>query len=490
MPAGRFDRSTRRRPTVLTLLWLHRDLRLEDNPALEAALAQGAVLPVYIHDEAAAGAWVLGGASRWWLHGSLESLGARLAARGNRLILRRGASAAVLGQLLEQTGAQAVAWNRRFEPWARALSDRVARDLARRGVPTRVSNGALLIEPEALATQKGEPFRVFTPFWRALRARLQVPAPRPLLSALAGPARYPASEALAGWQLRPARPDWAAGLREAWTPGEPAALARLAQFADRAAFDYAQSRDLPGTAGTSRLSPHLHFGEIGPRQIWRALARCADPMPKAVETFLAEIAWREFSYHLLFHFPTLPEAPLRPEFAAFAWEPEGGALRAWQQGRTGYPIVDAGLRELWHTGWMHNRVRMIAASFLVKDLLLPWGLGARWFWDTLVDADLASNSASWQWVAGCGADAAPFFRVFNPALQGAKFDADGAYVRRWVPELRGLPTARLHAPWLARPIELAAAGVELGRSYPPPLVDHAFARQRALRAFQEIRHPG
>ena len=251
-------------------------------------------------------------------------------------------------------------------------------------------------------------------------------------------------------------------------------------------------RNLPGVAGTSRLSPHLHFGEVGPRQVWRALTGAAiaatgNPMPAGVETYLSEIAWREFSYHLLFHFPTLPDAPLRSEFARFAWRVDPAGLRAWRRGQTGYPIVDAGMRELWATGWMHNRVRMIVASFLIKDLLLDWRQGEAWFWDTLVDADLASNAASWQWVAGSGADAAPYFRVFNPALQGAKFDPDGAYVRRWIPEIAKLPNALIHAPWTASPLELASTGIQLGRTYPRPIVDHGMARVRALDAFKRLK---
>jgi deoxyribodipyrimidine photo-lyase len=478
---------------LLTLLWFNRDLRLADNPALDAAVARGPVLPFFVLDDADAGAWAPGGASRWWLHGALESLDAGLRDRGARLVLRRGPAGEVIDALLAQTGADAVYWNRRYEPWAIARTEKIKASLRSRGIAARSFNAGLLAEPGQLVTLKGEPYRVFTPFWRALQAQggfdAQVPAP----ARIHAPALQVASDPLSQWQLRPGRPDWAGGLRAHWQPGEAPAQARLAAFARGAVQDYAEQRNLPGTAGTSRLSPHLHFGEIGPRQVWRAVhagVQQADPdapLGGGAAAYLAEIAWREFSWHLLFHFPRMPQEPLRAEFAGFPWDEDPAALRAWQGGRTGYPIVDAGLRELWHTGWMHNRVRMIVASFLVKDLLLDWRAGAAWFWDTLVDADLASNSASWQWVAGCGADAAPYFRVFNPALQGAKFDPSGAYVRRWVPELARLPDAALHAPWEARPVDLAAAGIVLGRDYPAPLVDHARARQRALWAFEQIR---
>jgi deoxyribodipyrimidine photo-lyase len=479
---------------LLTLLWFSRDLRLADNPALEAALARGAVLPFFVLDDAEAGPWAPGGASRWWLHGALEALDRDLRARGSRLVLRRGHSQQVIAELLAQSSADAVYWNRRYEPWARARSEARKRELQAQGIEACSFNASLLHEPERLRTGQGGPYRVFTPFWKALRAQVSVERLAPAPDRLPGPAQWPASETLGDWALRPTRPDWAGGLDSTWTPGEAGAQERLRQFAGARARDYAQQRNLPARAGTSRLSPHLHFGEIGPRQVWAALSRRArsapEDLPEGVESYLSEIAWREFSYHLLHHFPQLPQEPLRPAFARFPWEDDPAGLRAWQQGRTGYPIVDAGLRELWHTGWMHNRVRMIAASFLVKDLLLPWQAGAAWFWDTLVDADLASNSASWQWVAGCGADAAPYFRVFNPSLQGAKFDPQGEYVRRWVPELARLPDARIHAPWAASAGDLHAAGLRLGQDYPAPRVDHGAARQRALRALQQAQDTG
>ena len=477
---------------MTTLLWFRRDLRLTDNPALESALERGGpIVCAYVQDDADAGDWAPGGASRWWLAASLEALGQDLVKRGNRLILRAGPAQIEIPKLVAETKADAVFWNRRYEPWATKRDEKIKSALKATGVTAQSFNASLLKEPWELATQKGEPYRVFTPFWKALRTSGDRGVPAPAQGKIARPHAYPASDDLNAWTLRPTAPDWAAGLRDAWTPGEAGAYDRLDDFIDGAVFAYREGRDRPGIAGTSRLSPHLHFGEIGPRQIWqsitaKSMAQTGHPMAQDVETYLSEIAWREFSYHLLYHFPRLPEHPLRETFADFAWRRDAKGLRAWQRGLTGYPIVDAGMRELWATGWMHNRVRMIAASFLIKDLLLPWRTGEDWFWDTLVDADLASNAASWQWVAGCGADAAPYFRIFNPTLQGEKFDPDGRYVRHWIPEIAKLPDKLIHAPWKATPLELAEAGVRLGRDYPHPIVDHASARERALAAYRTL----
>ena len=478
---------------MTTLLWFRSDLRLSDNPALAAALAHGGpIVPLYILDDEDAGRWRSGGASRWWLHHSLQALAADLAKRGSHLILRRGPAERELDRVASEVGARTVVWNRRYEPWAVSRDERLKVALKGRGIAARSFNAGLLCEPWEVVNGKSEPYRVFTPFWRALRAGLALPAPSEAPRHIPAPQVWPAGEALGDWDLTPSRPDWAGGLRETWTPGESGAQERLDAFAGRASLDYGEARNLPGREGTSRLSPHLHFGEIGPRQVWRALTAAAfaetgDLTPSGVEVFLSEIAWREFSHHLLFHAPALPEQPLRSEFAAFPWIHDSKGLEAWRRGLTGYPIVDAGMRQLWTTGWMHNRVRMIVASFLVKDLLIDWREGQAWFWDTLVDADLANNAASWQWVAGSGADAAPYFRVFNPVTQGQKFDPNGAYVRRWVPELAALPDKLLHAPWTARPLELADAGVRLGVTYPVPIVDHAIARERALAAYASTR---
>jgi len=478
---------------MTTLLWFRRDLRLADNPALDAAVAIGRpVIPVYICDDADAGEWSPGGASRWWLHGSLSALSSEIEARGNRLILKTGPAEAVINELISETGATSVYWNRRYEPWATRRDEKIKTALKGKGMEARSFNAGLLREPWAITTQKGEPYKVFTPFWKALRASGEPDQLKPAPQRIPAPNDFSKSDDLNSWGLLPTKPDWASGLRDAWTPGEDAAQSRLHDFIDAAVFDYQDKRNLPGVSGTSRLSPHLHFGEIGPRQIWHtviasALDQTGSPMPRGAETYLSEIAWREFSYHLLFHFPELPLKPLRTEFSNFPWANDPDALSAWQRGATGYPIVDAGMRELWTTGWMHNRVRMIVASFLIKDLLIDWQTGEKWFWDTLVDADLASNAASWQWVAGCGADATPYFRVFNPTIQGTKFDPDGSYVRRWLPEVSRLPDRLIHAPWTAKPIELADAGIELGRDYPAPIVDHSIARNRALEKYKLLK---
>ncbi len=447
------------------IVWLRRELRIADNPALAAAVESGRpVVVVYVLDDESAGPWRPGGASRWWLHHSLTSLGAGLAALGGRLVLRRGRFDAVIPALVAETGAVAVHAGVPVEPWARAALRAVKAALA---VPLKVHLTALLHRPDAIRTQAGGPFSVFTPFAKACRAQGEPLPPAPGPARIAGPAVE--SDSLNDWGLLPAKPDWAGGMRVAWVPGEAAAQARLAQFAAAGLADYAGQRDVPGIDGTSRLSPYLAFGEVSPRQAW-ALGG---------EKFQSEVLWREFSAHLLWHNPRIPEEPLRPAFAAMPWRHDPATLAAWQKGRTGVPIVDAGMRQLWQTGWMHNRVRMVVASFLVKHLLLPWQDGQAWFWDTLVDADLASNAASWQWVAGCGADAAPYFRVFNPVLQGRRFDPDGTYVRRFVPELAELPDAFVHAPW-------EAPAAMRPRHYPPPVVDLAVGRARALSALATI----
>jgi len=433
------------------------------------------VIPVYILDDSLP--WSPGGASRWWLAGSLESLGRDLARLGAPLVLRRGKAAEALDRLIAESGISRVVWNRVYEPGAVARDTQIKARLKARGIAIESFNAACLVEP----WEFGKSYQVFTPFWRALQGRGDPPPPQPPPRRLVS-AGTAASDDLAAWRLRPIAPDWAQGLHAAWGPGESGAAARLDAFVDRAVA-YKTDRDRPGREGTSRLSPHLHFGEIGPRQVWHAI-RARVP---GAEAFLRELAWRDFSIHLLHHFPQLPEQPLRAAFAAFPWRVDRGQLEAWRHGRTGYPIVDAGMRQLWQSGWMHNRVRMVVASFLVKHLLLPWREGEAWFWDTLVDADLANNAASWQWVAGCGADAAPYFRIFNPTLQGEKFDPEGDYVRRWVPELARLPNAVLHKPWIASPETLAAAGLRLGHDYPAPIVDHGAARSRALSAFQSLK---
>ncbi len=467
------------------ILWFRNDLRIADHAALHAALeAGGSVLPLFILDEKAAGRWAPGGASRWWLHHSLASLRKSLQAIGGGLVLRRGDSVAILTELVRLTGASSVFTGGSAEPWARRLDRAAADALGQQGATLHRMRTMMLFNPEQVRTKAGGVFSVYTPFSNACLALGEPRPPQPAPAALP-PCELPASDRLEDWALLPVAPDWACGLRGTWTPGEAGAHVRMHDFLTKTLPAYADRRDHPGDDATSQLSPHLHFGEISPAQLWHDAYRQASG--KSREKFIRELLWREFSIHLLWQNPDLPEAPLRPEFAAMPWQDDPAALQAWRKGLTGVPIVDAGMRQLWQTGWMHNRVRMIVASFLVKHLMIPWQTGQDWFWDTLVDADLANNAASWQWVAGCGADAAPYFRIFNPVLQGRKFDADGAYVRRYVPELARLDPAHIHAPWDAPPAALVAAGVTLGTSYPRPIVDLAQGRARALDAYARIR---
>jgi deoxyribodipyrimidine photo-lyase len=477
---------------MTTIVWFRADLRISDNPALVWAIARGAhVVPVFVLDDHWPDPWQPGGAARWWLHHSLRALDAALRERGNRLVLRCGPADRVIPELAAETGATAVAWNRLYEGWARARDARIKQTLKDAGVTAASFQDRVLHEPWVPKTGGGAPYKVFSPFWKAL-LKLGAPAePQP------APEHIPAGSAVPGddlnaWGLHPTQPDWSGGLRATWTPGEAGAHARLQAFLADALAQYPELRNRPDRAGTSAMSPHLRWGEVSPAQVWHATqhrmmqAGCHD----AGMTFLRELGWRDFSYHLLYWWPDLADVTWKPAFRAFPWREDTAAYRAWTRGHTGYPIVDAGMRELYATGWMHNRVRMIVGSFLVKDLLIPWQWGEAWFWDTLVDADPATNAASWQWVAGCGADAAPYFRIFNPVTQGQKFDPEGAYVRRWVPEIAALPDRYLHAPWTAPASVLAHAGVTLGTSYPEPLVDHKTARKRALDAFETIKGGG
>jgi len=472
--------------TDRTIVWFRQDLRLADNPALHAAAERGTVVPVYIWCPDEEGDWAAGAASRVWLHRSLEAFATSLETRGVGLILRMGPALEALEKLAEETGATAVYWNRRYEPAIVRRDKRVKAALSKAGLDVKSFNAGLLFEPWTLETKQGDPYKVFTPFWKSCLDRPEPREPIPAPNAIRAPRSRPESETLDALSLRPDM-DWDTGIRDFWTPGEAGARDRFDAFLDEGVAEYADRRDLPGEDCTSRLSPHLHFGEIGPHTIWHATRHSPGPTGKGREAFLREIGWREFSYHLLYHFPATPNRPLRPEFENFPWEYDETRLDAWRHGRSGYPIVDAGMRQLWEIGWMHNRVRMLVASFLVKDLRMNWSHGARWFWDTLVDADLANNTQGWQWAAGCGADAAPYFRVFNPVLQSKKFDPDGRYIREWAPELAGLPNAYIHAPWEAPEDVLAEAGVRLGETYPAPLVDHAQARAQALELFEAIK---
>jgi deoxyribodipyrimidine photo-lyase len=445
-----------------TIVWLRDDLRVADNPALSAAVQRGApVVVVFVLDDESPGIRPLGGASRWWLHHSLEALGEELSSRGSGLVLRRGAAVPEIIRLVEETDAGAVYWNRRYSA-ARGLDSDLKHSLRERGLTAASFQANLLFEPWTIATADGHPYRVFTPFWRAC---LHEPTPR---APLAAPERLRslrvASDSLADWELLPSKPDWAGGLAARWVPGEASANRALEEFATGALSDY-DRRDFPALDSTSHLSPHLRFGEISPFQVWHRLHGTLTPGARAnVGGYLRQLVWREFNWNILFYSPDLATRNFRAEFDAFPWsEVTAAELEAWQKGRTGIPLVDAGMRELWTTGYLHNRVRLVTASFLVKNLLADWRVGEAWFWDTLVDADEANNPGNWQWVAGSGADAAPYFRVFNPELQASRFDPDGAYRARWIPEDEAPPT---------------------------PMVDLAESRKEALAAYEVVRRAG
>jgi deoxyribodipyrimidine photo-lyase len=464
------------------------DLRLSDNHALShASKNSDKVLPVFIWDVKSEGTWPLGGASRWWLHQSLERLDADLRKAGGELVIREGDTLDELCKLIKEADADSIVWNRRFDPKGCAQDEEIENALENDGIMTATFNSSLLHDPETMQTSTGGPFKVFTPFWHKFSTKIHPPPPmeKPKLSLFH--AKKIESLPLDHLGLEP-KIDWAAGLRETWQPGERGAKARLKHFIDHAITDYNSGRDRPALDGVSMISPHLHFGEISPRQIWHAVRDEKSLRGKQdAETYLKEIGWREFAHHVLFHFPQTADHPLREEFANFPWSNDRKNLKLWQKGLTGYPIVDAGMRQLWHTGWMHNRVRMIVASFLTKDLLVSWHYGAKWFWDTLVDADLPNNTLGWQWASGCGADAAPYFRIFNPVLQGEKFDPKGEYVREWIPELAKLPDKWIHQPWNAPPLILQSAKIALGEEYPHPLIEHGIARKRALEALSHVK---
>jgi deoxyribodipyrimidine photo-lyase len=469
-----------------TLVWLRDDLRLDDNPALADAAELGHPLTVlYVLDEESDGVRPLGGAARWWLHHSLAALAASLEAAGSRLVLRRGAAAALVQDVAEATDATHLRWNRRYGGPERSIDAGVKAWAADQGLDAASFQASLLFEPWTVRTGAGGPYKVFTPFWRACleggEPRLPLEAPQTLPAPAANTdGVLPPSDDLDSWGLLPHGPDWSGGLSEAWTPGEEGAHGRLDDFLDGPVRDYGTGRDRPGVEGTSRLSPHLRFGEISPFRVWHALReRFPRQAPADVGIFRSELGWREFCWQLLYENPALATRNYRPEFDRFEWQtPSDAELRAWQQGRTGYPLVDAGMRQLWQTGWMHNRVRMAAASFLVKNLLADWRLGEAWFWDTLVDADAASNPANWQWVAGSGADASPYFRIFNPVTQSKKFDSAGRYLREFLPELAGMDDQKIHEPW-------KAPGEADG--YPGPVVGLAESRERALGTYQRLK---
>ncbi|MBS1200007.1 MAG: deoxyribodipyrimidine photolyase [Proteobacteria bacterium] len=472
----------------VAIVWFRRDLRLTDNPALEEARASAdVVVPVYLHAPEEDGRWSPGAASRWWLHRSLSSLAADLDQRGSRLVIRRGPSLEALLQLAKETGATSVHWNRLYEPAAIARDRAVKSALVARGLHAASQNGHLLFEPWTVQTRSGDPYRVFTPFWKTCMASVDgIAPPRAAPRRIGGGEHALASVPLEELDLAP-RIRWDAGLAEAWQPGEPGALKALDTFTRDALADYGRDRDRPDVAGTSRISPHLHFGELSPRQALAAARQAAPGGGTGADAFVRELGWREFAHHLLYHYPHTVDTPLDGRFERLDWRRDTAQLAAWQRGLTGYPVVDAGMRELWHTGWMHNRVRMVVASLLTKNLFMHWLEGARWFWDTLVDADLANNTLGWQWTAGCGADAAPYYRVFNPVLQAEKFDPGRHYIRRWIPELAALPDRWVHCPWAAPADALAAAGVTPGVTYPEPIVDPRGSRDDALRRFEALK---
>lgn len=465
------------------LLWFRQDLRINDNPALAAACQCEEILAVYILDPD--DAVPMGSAQRWWLHHSLQALSDDLKAKGLQLTLFQARAEDCIQKLVQQHGIELVLWNRCYEPPYIARDKRIKSWLYDQGIGAHSFNASLLMEPWEVQNKNKSYFKVFTPFWRQCRQQIKLPEaivinqwPKAITSE---------SESLADWKLCPSKPDWASHFSRHWQPGSAGAEKRLETFLTESLGDYKNARDFPAKKATSGLSPHLHFGELSLRQIWYEVEHrrhTGTISEHSIDTFLAELGWREFSYHLLYHFPQLPDTNFRSEFSEFPWHEDSHALQCWQRGQTGYPIVDAGMRELWKTGYMHNRVRMIVASFLTKDLLIDWRQGAKWFWNTLLDADLASNSANWQWVAGCGADAAPYFRIFNPVLQGEKFDPDGAYVRQYVPELTDVPAKWIHKPWQASSEQ---TGIVIGKDYPEPIVDHQKSRALALGYYHAMK---
>lgn len=472
-------------PEKPIIVWFRQDLRLADNPALyHAATKKVPVIPVFIWSPGEESPWAPGSASKVWLHSSLGKFGEQLHALGSRLILRNGNALEVLHDIIAKSGARTVHWNLRYEPQIIHRDNHIKEILLAEGIEVRTFNANLLVDPENFYNKEGNPYKVFTPFYKAALERISIAKPLPLPGKILAPKKWPASETLASLDLSP-RYDWAGGIQKHWSAGEVSAHAQLNAFMEEGLTHYPEERDVPSSSAVSRMSPYLHHGEISPAQMLSALQQhCAGEDTEAeLECYVRQLYWREFSYYLLRHFPRTPLHPLNEKFADFPWKENSALQEAWKQGRTGYPLVDAGMRELWETGWMHNRVRMVAASFLVKHLLQPWTVGAHWFWDTLVDADLANNTMGWQWVAGCGADAAPYFRIFNPITQSQKFDSDGAYIRRWVPELKLLPDKWIHHPWKSPVDVLRESGIDMGVEYPMPIVEHLKARQRALDAY-------
>ncbi|QCZ95177.1 cryptochrome/photolyase family protein [Salinimonas iocasae] len=469
----------------VSIMWFKKDLRVKDNPALNAACDAGKIIPVYIFDTDAPEGRLPGGASQWWLHESLRQLDERL---NGHLQIFKGDAKKIIPELMDAFGTRHIFWNRLYEPWAIRRDKALKKQLEDNDYKVHSFNGSLLWEPMKIETKSGTPYKVYTPFYK--KGCLQAAEPR---YPKAPPARITYADVPDkgdGLDALGLLPDinWYSDIQSAWKPGEEGAADRLSTFINDSAQQYNEQRDLPAVEGTSCLSPHLHWGEISPNQVWYAIKdKFGESENKDIDTFLSELGWREFSYYLLYHFPDMVDKNFNDKFDKFNWRYSENDLKAWQKGKTGIPIVDAGMRQLWQCGWMHNRVRMIVGSFLVKNLLMHWHQGEQWFWDCLVDADLANNTAGWQWVAGSGADAAPYFRVFNPVLQGEKFDKEGEYVSHYCPELKDLPQKYIHKPWKAPDDVLSEAGITLGEDYPEPLVDLKASRKRALEAFDEIK---
>jgi deoxyribodipyrimidine photo-lyase len=467
--------------TKIAIAWLRNDLRVSDNPALSAAVrASDKVIALYIH-EATDGIRPPGAAARWWLHQSLAALADDLAERGIALQVASGDTETCVLRAVSEHKAEAVFWNRRYAPGECKVDSAIKTALRGEGLTVESFAANVLVEPWDIATGQRKPYSVFTPFWNSLKQRdIASPLRRPDRS-------EPVAEHPADADYR--QPAWAAKLHEHWTPGEAGAHKALDDFLDERLDDYPEGRDFPGRAATSRLSPHLRFGEISPRQIWhaaQAIVHAEHGRAAAPQKFLTELAWRDFNFHQLYHRPDISTQPMQPQYAGMHWRHSERDLEAWKRGRTGFPIVDAGMRELWATGYMENRVRMLVASLLAKNLLIDWRLGEQWFWDCLVDGDVANNPGNWQWVAGSGLDASPYFRIFNPVTQSERFDGDGDYVRRWVPELAALPDKWIQAPFMAPPEVLRAAGIKLGHDYPQPIVDLKTSRERALQAQKNL----
>lgn len=465
-----------------TLVWFRQDLRLEDNPALFHACENGEIIPVFILDE---NDRELGGASKWWLHHSLISLRDSLGG----LVLRKGDPLSILKSLLDETKADGIFWNRGYEPHIVQRDTEIKSTLGNDGFDIKSFNGSVVREPWEIETGSGGPYKVYTPFWKSNIAK-GIPEPKQAPQSITLASIDNLGENLDDWNLLPTNPNWAQDWQALWQPGEEGAMSRLDAFLEDDIKDYGELRNRPDLPNISRLSPHIHFGEVSPRQICaKAYARKSSLSEYAgdIDKFVAEVGWRDFANHLLFHFPEIPTKNWKPAFDDYPWRENAEDLKAWQKGMTGYPMVDAGMRELWHTGYMHNRIRMLVGSFLVKHLQLHWSHGEAWFWDTLCDADLANNTSSWQWISGSGADAAPYFRIFNPISQGPKFDPNGEYVRKWCPELSKLPNKLLHAPHEATSAELSKAGIELGKTYPKPMVDHKTAREAALKGYEAVK---